>query len=711
MKTKRNLIASLLLLVVVVGMLIGLSACKALCNHEWKDATCTTPKTCTLCQKTEGEALGHTGGTATCTAKAICTTCNTEYGDLAAHNYTQEVVKEETLKSVADCTSAAVYYKSCSCGAISTDASHIFYVGRANNHTYENNICTTCGFDGSNTYYLNFLESFVSTDKISVVLNNLVIECEYTELGWDGALKKLNSVNVAELEISVEDGELTAAAHGEFNLTYVNSVDTTVEFEAIVSDGCIYIPAGGTKTKISIEELLDQYMENEAGSVDSPALDSTTLDFVTDTLVPMIETWFESNKAPINDFVGYALNILFTFEKQADGSVLVTLSKDKLLALNETLATKPVAEVIDIYFGAGIFDSIVDFAFEILDLKIEEIPAYLNDNGIDYDTLVEKIETILPALGAPEDTDIDEILTNSAISDKVIGTLIFGGISDYKTLVVEEIISMMRQETLYTLMEAPEDFATQVKDAINQIFDYASLSLTTNSDGAFTAIHLNINKLSLIDPDELSGVYSSIYLTLSVDIIANGDISVSWSDIVDEINGALVATPEEVKVNAITCMVDDWYYTSYIYFQDKSYRCNYNTVRVYEKDFDSISATIISPAQNGFDYYQLQVLQKEYSFILYTCEENGKTVHFLKHNQSWEPETVKVEEITGGYLVTYEDGTTENLTISQSDSTEVAMAKLYTMVFEDYDVDINFSIADFYYNPTTGEYSFVPFEE
>ena len=100
MKTKRNLVASLLLLVVVMGMLIGLSACKALCNHEWKDATCTDPKTCTLCQKTEGNALGHTGGTATCTAKAICTTCNAEYGDLAAHNYTQEIAKEEILEMV-----------------------------------------------------------------------------------------------------------------------------------------------------------------------------------------------------------------------------------------------------------------------------------------------------------------------------------------------------------------------------------------------------------------------------------------------------------------------------------------------------------------------------------------------------------------------------------------------------------------------------------
>ncbi len=36
-------------------------------SHEWKEATCTEPKTCTKCDKTEGEALGHTWVEATCT--------------------------------------------------------------------------------------------------------------------------------------------------------------------------------------------------------------------------------------------------------------------------------------------------------------------------------------------------------------------------------------------------------------------------------------------------------------------------------------------------------------------------------------------------------------------------------------------------------------------------------------------------------------------
>ena len=37
-------------------------------NHAWKDATCTTPKTCASCNATEGEALGHCFENDTCTA-------------------------------------------------------------------------------------------------------------------------------------------------------------------------------------------------------------------------------------------------------------------------------------------------------------------------------------------------------------------------------------------------------------------------------------------------------------------------------------------------------------------------------------------------------------------------------------------------------------------------------------------------------------------
>lgn len=32
------------------------------CSHEWQEATCTEPKTCSKCGEIEGEALGHVPG-------------------------------------------------------------------------------------------------------------------------------------------------------------------------------------------------------------------------------------------------------------------------------------------------------------------------------------------------------------------------------------------------------------------------------------------------------------------------------------------------------------------------------------------------------------------------------------------------------------------------------------------------------------------------
>ena len=79
------------------------------------------------------------GGTATCTARATCEVCGKPYGNLAAHSFTAETVKDEYLKSAADCDNAAVYYKSCTgCGATSkgTEVEATFEYGTALGHDW-----------------------------------------------------------------------------------------------------------------------------------------------------------------------------------------------------------------------------------------------------------------------------------------------------------------------------------------------------------------------------------------------------------------------------------------------------------------------------------------------------------------------------------------------------------------------------------------------
>ena len=54
------------------------------CSHIWKDANCTTPKTCTKCGTTNGSSLGHTTNT------GVCSRCNENFGVWSKKFYVDE---------------------------------------------------------------------------------------------------------------------------------------------------------------------------------------------------------------------------------------------------------------------------------------------------------------------------------------------------------------------------------------------------------------------------------------------------------------------------------------------------------------------------------------------------------------------------------------------------------------------------------------------
>lgn len=55
------------------------------CSHEWTEATCTTPRTCTICSKTKGGAIGHDWIPATCETAKTCKTCQKTEGEALGH--------------------------------------------------------------------------------------------------------------------------------------------------------------------------------------------------------------------------------------------------------------------------------------------------------------------------------------------------------------------------------------------------------------------------------------------------------------------------------------------------------------------------------------------------------------------------------------------------------------------------------------------------
>lgn len=58
-------------------------------KHDWQEATCTEPKTCSIGGETEGEPLGHTWVEATCTEPKTCSVCGETEGEPLGHTLTE----------------------------------------------------------------------------------------------------------------------------------------------------------------------------------------------------------------------------------------------------------------------------------------------------------------------------------------------------------------------------------------------------------------------------------------------------------------------------------------------------------------------------------------------------------------------------------------------------------------------------------------------
>lgn len=50
----------LVLMILALAMVLSMAGCG--CDHQWEEATCQAPKTCSLCGQTQGETAGHTPG-------------------------------------------------------------------------------------------------------------------------------------------------------------------------------------------------------------------------------------------------------------------------------------------------------------------------------------------------------------------------------------------------------------------------------------------------------------------------------------------------------------------------------------------------------------------------------------------------------------------------------------------------------------------------
>ena len=97
------------------------------CEHEWAEATCKAPSTCTKCGRTNGEKGDHRYLDATCEEPKTCQDCGKTVGRFLGHDY-----------SMATCTSPKICKV---CGDVKGETEHDFIPATCE----EPMICRDCG--------------------------------------------------------------------------------------------------------------------------------------------------------------------------------------------------------------------------------------------------------------------------------------------------------------------------------------------------------------------------------------------------------------------------------------------------------------------------------------------------------------------------------------------------------------------------------------
>ena len=75
--------------IILVLCLLAFASCGE-CEHSWQDATCNSPKVCSLCGVTNGSPLEHSWQDATCSSPKTCTLCKKTEGNALSHVWTNE---------------------------------------------------------------------------------------------------------------------------------------------------------------------------------------------------------------------------------------------------------------------------------------------------------------------------------------------------------------------------------------------------------------------------------------------------------------------------------------------------------------------------------------------------------------------------------------------------------------------------------------------
>lgn len=185
MKLRHMVMALTLALVLLLTV-----ACA--CEHDWQEASCTTPRLCTLCGEIEGAPAGHKWSEATCSEQSKCTVCGITTGATLPHTWQEATCTSAKTCTVCGATEGAPnphVMQAATCKAPATCSVCGASDGEPLAHSYESKVETiaSCRYDGRIRYTCtecrhSYEETYAATKYSAEDLYRVVADsvCEIT---------------------------------------------------------------------------------------------------------------------------------------------------------------------------------------------------------------------------------------------------------------------------------------------------------------------------------------------------------------------------------------------------------------------------------------------------------------------------------------------------------------------------------------------------
>lgn len=347
--------------------------------HNWSDATCTAPKTCSLCGATDGEAdsnahnyssyiadgdgshtlvcsydSSHTktencygGEEATCLKKSLCEVCKQYYGSYAEHEYgdwTDEVpatCSATGTKGHKDCTVCSKHFdidgnEISDLTINKVDDAHNYVAVEGVSNLYE---CSYCNkeFKASSTSTWELL-----TDVSNLEAGSRIIIVGINEENYYALNTNQKSNNRGAIKVTTnDDGSIsfTISESADANVQIINIVSGTKDgtFAFYVGSGYLYA-ANFSSNQLKTEEILSDnsswsisVTSNGVASIIAQGTNTrNVLRFNYNNGTPLINCYSSTSDYATNVYI-YIENVTYTYTEICENSENHVCSKDNVL--------------------------------------------------------------------------------------------------------------------------------------------------------------------------------------------------------------------------------------------------------------------------------------------------------------------------------------------------------------------------------------------